>query len=206
MTSSRWTVVILAFATGCGTAPAPPEAKAPVAPAPGPVAAPARSAAATSAPLPPLASAAAKAPPPAPPAKASAAPAPAVKASTPAAPAAKAASPSASSAGAAAGPAAPGALDLKSLEKRLKDTNAIGLMTKLSLKNQLDDLVAKFRAFHDGRRPPTLTELRPGFELMLMKVLSLVQDQDSALANDINAARGAMWEVLSDREKFTKAL
>ena len=79
-------------------------------------------------------------------------------------------------------------------------------MTKLSLKNQLDDLVAKFRAFHDGRRPPTLTELRPGFELMLMKVLSLVQDQDSGLANDINAARGAMWEVLSDREKFTKAL
>lgn len=183
MTSSRWTVVILAFAAGCGTASAPPEAKAPVAPAPGPAAAPARSAAATSAPLPPLASAAAKAPPPA---KASAAPAP--------------------SAGAAAGPAAPGALDLKSLEKRLKDTNAIGLMTKLSLNNQLDDLVAKFRAFHDGRRPPTLTELRPGFELMLMKVLSLVQDQDSGLANDINAARGAMWEVLSDREKFTKAL
>ena len=203
MTSSRWTVVILAFAAACGTASAPPEATAPLAPAPGPAAAPARSAAATSAPLPPLASATAKAPPPAPPAKASAAPAPAVKASTPAAPAAKAASPSA---GAAAGPAAPKALDLKSLEKRLKDTNAIGLMTKLSLKNQLDDLVAKFRAFHDGRRPPTLTELRPGFELMLMKVLSLVQDQDSALANDINAARGAMWEVLSDREKFTKAL
>lgn len=97
-------------------------------------------------------------------------------------------------------------MDLKVLEKRLKDTSAIGLMTKLSLKNQLDDLIAKFRAFHDGRRPPTLTELRPGFELMLMKVLSLIQDQDKALANDINAARGAMWEVLSDREKFTKAL
>lgn len=97
-------------------------------------------------------------------------------------------------------------MDLKSLEKRLKDTSAIGLMTKLSLKNQLDDLVAKFRAFHDGRRPPTLTELRPGFELMLMKVLALVQDQDRALANDIDAARGAMWEVLSDREKFAKAL
>jgi hypothetical protein len=45
-------------------------------------------------------------------------------------------------------------LDLRTLEQRLKDTNAIGVMTKLSLKNQVDDLVAQFRAFHDGRRPP----------------------------------------------------
>src|SRR5258706_4640484 len=32
-------------------------------------------------------------------------------------------------------------LDLKSLEQRLKDTHAIAVMTKLALKNQVDDLV-----------------------------------------------------------------
>jgi len=38
-------------------------------------------------------------------------------------------------------PAATPALDLKSLEKRLRETTAIGVFTKLALKNQVDDLL-----------------------------------------------------------------
>lgn len=75
-------------------------------------------------------------------------------------------------------------------------------MTKLSLKNQVDDLVARFRAFHQGQRPPTLAELRRPFELLLMKALSLLQDKDAALARDIDASREAIWGVLSDRDKI----
>jgi len=101
-------------------------------------------------------------------------------------------------------PPKPAPLNLKTLEQRLKDTNAIGVLTKLSLKNQVDDLVGHFRAYHDGRRPPTLAELRPGFELLLMKVLSLLQDKDSALAHDINASRDAIWTVLADKQKFAE--
>lgn len=97
-------------------------------------------------------------------------------------------------------------LDLRSLEQRLKETNAIGVLTKLSLKNQVDDLVARFRAFHSGQRPPTLPELRPSFELLLMKVLSLLQDRDTALANEINASRDAIWGVLTDRDKLSQYL
>jgi hypothetical protein len=95
-------------------------------------------------------------------------------------------------------------LDLKGLEQRLKDTAAIGVMTKLALKNQVDDLVAQFRTYHEGRRPPTLPELRRPFEMLLMKVLSLLQDKDAALARDINASRDAIWGVLSDRDKLAK--
>jgi hypothetical protein len=95
-------------------------------------------------------------------------------------------------------------LDLKGLEQRLKDSDAIGVMTKLSLKNQVDDLVAQFRTYHQGQRPPTLPELRRPFELLLMKVLSLLQDKDAALARDINASRDAIWGVLSDRDKLAK--
>ena len=97
-------------------------------------------------------------------------------------------------------------LDLKSLESRLRETEAIGVLTKLSLNNQVDDLVARFKAFHDGRRPPTLTELRPAFELLVMKVLSLLQDLDKALASDINASRDALWGVLADRQKLSTYL
>lgn len=77
-------------------------------------------------------------------------------------------------------------------------------MTKLSLKNQVDDLVDKFRAYHQGTRPPTLPELRPAFELLLMKVLALLQDKDASLARDIDASREAIWGVLSDRAKFSQ--
>src|SRR5262249_3885445 len=51
-------------------------------------------------------------------------------------------------------------LDLKGLEQRLRDTHAIGLFTKLSLKNQVDDLLAQFKAFHQGQSRNTLEQLR----------------------------------------------
>ena len=70
----------------------------------------------------------------------------------------------------------------------------------------MDDLIARFRAYHDGSRPPTLADLRPAFELLLMKVLSLLQDHDTALAKDINASREAIWGVLADRGKLAKYL
>jgi hypothetical protein len=105
---------------------------------------------------------------------------------------------------AAAKPPPPAPLDLASLEERLKDTSAIGLLTKLSLKNQVDDLVGEFRAYHRGVRPPTLAQLRPAFELLLMKVLSLLQDRDPALAHDVSASREAIWAVLTDPRKLAK--
>jgi hypothetical protein len=80
------------------------------------------------------------------------------------------------------------------------------VLTKLSLKNQVDDLVAQFRAYHDGRQPPTLKDLRPAFELLVMKVLALEQDKDQRLAADIGASRDAMWAVLSDRQKLAQFL
>ena len=95
-------------------------------------------------------------------------------------------------------------LDLRTLEQRLKDTAAIGVLTKLSLKNQVDDLVSRFKTYHAGARPPTLAELKPSFDLLLMKVLSLLQDKDSALARDINASRDAIWGVLTDKQKLAQ--
>jgi hypothetical protein len=103
---------------------------------------------------------------------------------------------------AAKAPAAAPPIDLRSLEQKLKDSQAIGVMTKLSLKNQVDDLVAQFRAFHAGRQPPTLAQLRQPYELLLMKVLALIQDKDPALAKALHDSRDYIWGVLSDRNKF----
>jgi len=98
--------------------------------------------------------------------------------------------------------AATPALDLKSLEKRLRETTAIGVFTKLALKNQVDDLLDRFRAFHQRKGGTNLAELRQSYDLLIMKVLSLLQDSDAALARDIVASREAIWSLLADPAKF----
>jgi hypothetical protein len=93
-------------------------------------------------------------------------------------------------------------LDLKALETELKETKAIGVMTKLSLKNQVDDLLSQFRAFYQGKLKTTLAELRRPFDLLVLKLLSLLQDSDPTLAAAIVASREAIWGILSDRTRF----
>jgi hypothetical protein len=111
-------------------------------------------------------------------------------------------------AAAAAAPSAPAAsaskpqLDFKAMEQRLRDTSAIGVFTKLSIKNQVDDLLKAFRGYHAGRVPPSLDELHQRYDGLLLKVVTLVQDDDATLASSISASRGAIWERLSNKESF----
>jgi len=170
--------------TPSAPAVAPAAPTTPVAPGAAAVAAP-TAPAATAPPPQPAAS-------PAPPGQAAAKPA--VK------PGAAAAPPSAKAAPVAK--AAPPPLDLKSLETELRETKAIGVMTKLSLKNQVDDLLSQFRAFYQGKLKTTLAELRRPFDLLVLKLLSLLQDSDPALAAAIVMSREAIWGILSDRAKF----
>jgi hypothetical protein len=103
-----------------------------------------------------------------------------------------------------AGPPPPAAAigDLIALEKRLRDTGAIGLFTKLALKNEVDDLLERFRTFHEGRGGATLAKLREGYDLLVLKVVSLLQDKDAPLARDIFTSREALWNLLADPVKF----
>jgi hypothetical protein len=105
---------------------------------------------------------------------------------------------------AAAKPAGPPPLDLKSLEQQLKETKAIGVMTKLSIKNQVDDLVEQFRGYYQGRAKTSLADLRRSYDLLVMKVLTLLQDGDQALAKAVANSREAIWGILADPNKFAK--
>jgi hypothetical protein len=98
-------------------------------------------------------------------------------------------------------PATP-ALDLKTLEQRLRETRAIGSFTKLSLKNQVDDLLDDFRAYYSGKLKTQLSALRQRYDLLMMKVLSLLQDSDTALAAAISSSREGIWGILKDPVKF----
>jgi hypothetical protein len=117
------------------------------------------------------------------------------------APTAKPAAPS------AAKPAPPPAaksppLDLAALEKRLKETSAVGVFTKLTLKNQVDDLLERFKAHYDGRAKTTLAQLRQPYESLIFKMLAALQDGDPSLAKAVADSREAIWAILSDPNKF----
>ena len=145
----------------------------------------------TNTPQPPAKPAAPATPQPAP----AAAPAPSARTLAPQAPS-KVAPPSAKT------PAAAPALDLNTLKEQLKETKAIGLFTKITLKNQVDDLLDLFREYYQGKVKLTMTDLRRSYDLLMMKVLSLLQDKDQKLASAIVSSREAIWGLLADPKKF----
>lgn len=93
-------------------------------------------------------------------------------------------------------------LDLAALEKRLKETSAVGVLTKLTLKNQVDDLLERFKAHYDGRAKTTLAQLRQPYESLILKVLAALQDGDPSLAKAVADSREAIWAILADPDKF----
>lgn len=93
-------------------------------------------------------------------------------------------------------------LDLTALKEQLRETKAIGVLSKITLKNQVDDLLDQFREYYLGASKITMTGLRRSYELLMMKVLSLLQDEDQKLASAISASREAIWAMLSDSKKF----
>ena len=93
-------------------------------------------------------------------------------------------------------------LDVAALTARLRDTNAIGVFTKLALKNQMDDLLKQFRAHYQGGEKTNVDSLRQPYNMLILKVLTVVQDGDPSLARTISGSREAIWAILADREKF----
>jgi hypothetical protein len=129
-------------------------------------------------------------------------PAAAAKPPAASAPASTAAKPGAHTAAAATTPIAPPTLDLAALKEQLKETKAIGVFTKITLKNQVDDLLQQFRDYYQGKAKTTMAQLRRSYDLLLMKVLSLLQDADQKLAAAITSSREAIWSLLADPKKF----
>jgi len=118
------------------------------------------------------------------------------------APTARAPKPAAPAVAAPAAPATPQTLDLNALKERLKATKAIGVFTKIALKNQVDDLLEQFREHYEGKSKITKADLRQSYNLLMMKVLSLLQDEDQTLASAIVSSREAIWALLANPTTF----
>jgi hypothetical protein len=79
------------------------------------------------------------------------------------------------------------------------------VLTKISVKNQSDDLLERFRAYHRQQGAPPLSELRRSYDMLCLKLLTLLQDGDPPLAKAIDGSRAAIWEILADQKKFIES-
>ena len=108
--------------------------------------------------------------------------------------------PTASSPAAAPATKAP-TLNLADLEQRLRDTRAIGVFTKLSLKNQVDDLLKAFRTLYrdPNKRPPP--ELRQRYDRTAAQGAHIASGRRSAArGRDRILARGDLEHSRGSRK------
>ena len=97
-----------------------------------------------------------------------------------------------------------GDIDLDDLAKRVGDSKAIGLLTKLSLKREIEVFKVDLKAVHDGASKSTLTQMRERYDLMVHKLMTLLQAKDPGLAKEIAEARNFLWAKLADPKEFRK--
>lgn len=93
-------------------------------------------------------------------------------------------------------------VDLEDLARRIKKTRAVGMMTKLKLNGEINKLLAKVEAYHAGKSPYSMEQLREQFDLLYMKIVSLAQDKDIDLHHQLCSSWDIIWGYLYDRERF----
>ncbi len=92
--------------------------------------------------------------------------------------------------------------DLNALVSRISQSKALGLFTKLSLKHDIDGLLENVRKYHDGSGDGSLEQLRERYDVLVHKLMILLQEKDGELVKSIDDGRDKLWAILSDHEKF----
>jgi len=87
--------------------------------------------------------------------------------------------------------------DMDGLIERLKQSDAIGMFTKLALRSDAMDVMDVVKAYRKHDKHVSLDDVRARFDGLLLKVLALL-DNDPALSGDINMAREDIWRSLME--------
>jgi hypothetical protein len=103
---------------------------------------------------------------------------------------------------AAAARADGGTLDVATLRVRLKDTPAIGLIAKLRLKSEIEDLLGDLAAYHAGHPTKSLDELHTRYRNLVVRVVGQLEHGDGALAHDLTESTDHLWATLADPGQF----
>lgn len=87
-------------------------------------------------------------------------------------------------------------VDIKTLETRLKNTDAIGFFTKLAIRSNIIDLMNKIRQYRkQSMLKAKMKEIRASFDGLLLKIIALLEE-DPKLSRDLYVSRESIWESL----------
>ena len=95
-----------------------------------------------------------------------------------------------------------GTLDVATLRVRLKGTPAIGLVAKLRLKSEIEDLVSDLAAYHAGHPTKSLEDLHARYRNLVVRVVGQLEHGDGALAHDLTESTDHLWATLADPGQF----
>ena len=95
-------------------------------------------------------------------------------------------------------------VDLDLLAEGLKNSNAVGFLEKLRLKKSIDELLARFSAYHYGSRSHSLVELQEQYNVLLMRIAAHLQHKDRSLHGQLCNAWFEIWHDLEDPDRFSE--
>jgi hypothetical protein len=93
-------------------------------------------------------------------------------------------------------------LDVATLRARLHDTAAIGLVTKLALKRDIERLLGEIADFHAGRAATTLDAIHTEYRSLLEHTVHLLERGETDLARDLAESSDHLWNELTDPRSF----
>ena len=96
-------------------------------------------------------------------------------------------------------------VDLEMLTMALRKTRTISVFKKIGLKLDIDALLARLHAYHDGASIFSLEELEEQYNVLLMKIAAHLQHKDVGLHRQLCNAWDVIWRDLQDPTLFRAA-
>ena len=87
-------------------------------------------------------------------------------------------------------------VDIETLKTRLKETDAIGVFTKLAIRGDILDLVDQIKRYRkQAKLEAKLAEVRASFDGLLLKMVALLEE-DPSLSRDLYVSRESIWKSI----------
>ena len=93
-------------------------------------------------------------------------------------------------------------LDVVTLKVRLRETSAIGLVTKIALKQDIERLIHGLADYHAGRTATPLATLHEMYSTLVTRTVGLLEHDETELARELTSSSDRLWTELSDPDRF----
>lgn len=92
--------------------------------------------------------------------------------------------------------------DFGALETKIRNTDAIDLFSKISLKYEISSLIDEMARSHETKNAAGFTKQRERFEKLVDRTVIMLRKGDISFAKEVEDSREALWQILNSPEKL----